>query len=218
MAISRRRYAARSRRGSLTRERTKRKETWRMIRLLSQPWPWWVAGPLIGLIVPLLLLIGGRQFGLSTSFRQICAATVPCRIEYFRYDWKSELWRLALIAGIVVGAWIAATVLASPNPVIDISPATHADLEALGIRDFTGFVPGEYIGWRGLLTVPGFVMVVVGAFLVGFGARYADGCTSGHAITGLSMFQLCSLITVLGFFAGGLVATHLLLPLIFRAR
>lgn len=186
-----------------------------MMRLLSQPWPWWIAGPLIGLIVPLLLLAGGRQFGLSTSFRQICAATAPGRIEYFRYDWKKELWRLVLIGGIVAGAAIAATLLASPSPVIDISAATRADLQALGIRDFDGFVPAEYISWKGLLTLPGFVMVVIGAFLVGFGARYADGCTSGHAISGLSIFQPSSLIAVLGFFAGGLVSTHLLLPLIF---
>lgn len=188
-----------------------------MIETLSQPWPWWVAGPLIGLIVPLLLLIGSKPFGLSTSFRQICAATAPGQIEYFRYDWKREMWRLALILGIVGGALIAATVLANPDPVVGVSQATHADLEALGIRDFDGLVPSEYISWGGLLTLPGFAMVVVGGFLVGFGARYADGCTSGHAISGLSTFQFSSLIAVLGFFAGGLVATHLLLPLLFRA-
>ena len=183
----------------------------------SQPWPWWVAGPLIGLIVPLLLVIGSKQFGLSTSFRQICAATAPGQIEYFRYDWKRGMWRLALILGIIGGAAIGATWLASPDPVIGISEATNSDLAALGITDFRGMVPSEFISWGGLLTLPGFVMVVVGGFFVGFGARYADGCTSGHAISGLSTFQFSSLIAVLGFFAGGLVATHLLLPLIFRA-
>ena len=188
-----------------------------MIETLSQPWPWWVAGPLIGLIVPLLLLLGSKQFGLSTSFRQICAATAPGQIEYFRYDWKRGMWRLALILGIIGGAAIGATWLASPDPVIGISEATNSDLAALGITDFRGMVPSELISWDGLRTLPGFVMVVVGGFFVGFGARYADGCTSGHAISGLSTFQFSSLIAVLGFFAGGLVATHLLLPLIFRA-
>lgn len=188
-----------------------------MIETLSQPWPWWVAGPLIGLIVPLLLLVGSKQFGLSTSFRQICAATAPGQIEYFRYDWKRGMWRLALILGIIGGAAIGATWLASPDPVIGISEATNSDLAALGITDFRGMVPSEFISWDGLLTLPGFVMVVVGGFFVGFGARYADGCTSGHAISGLSTFQFSSLIAVLGFFAGGLVATHLLLPLVFRA-
>lgn len=188
-----------------------------MIETLSQPWPWWVAGPLIGLIVPLLLLVGGKQFGLSTSFRQVCAATAPGQIEYFRYDWKRGMWRLILILGIIMGAAIAATALASPDPVVGISQSTNADLAALGITDFRGMVPSEFISWAGLLTLPGFVMVVVGGFLVGFGARYADGCTSGHAISGLSTFQFSSLIAVLGFFAGGLVSTHLLLPLVFRA-
>jgi uncharacterized membrane protein YedE/YeeE len=188
-----------------------------MIETLSQPWPWWVAGPLIGLIVPLLLLLGSKQFGLSTSFRQICAATAPGQIEYFRYDWKRGMWRLALILGIIGGAAIGATWLASPDPVIGISEATNSDLAALGITDFRGMVPSEFISWDGLRTLPGFVMVVVGGFFVGFGARYADGCTSGHAISGLATFQFSSLIAVLGFFAGGLVATHLLLPLIFRA-
>ncbi len=188
-----------------------------MIETLSQPWPWWVAGPLIGLIVPLLLLAGSKQFGLSTSFRQICAATAPGGIEYFRYDWKRGMWRLMLIVGIIGGAAIAATLLANPDPVVGISAATHADLAALGINDFKGMVPSEFISWGGLLTLPGFVMVVVGGFLVGFGARYADGCTSGHAISGLATFQFSSLVAVLGFFAGGLVATHLLLPLIFGA-
>ncbi|MCK5411895.1 MAG: YeeE/YedE family protein, partial [Gemmatimonadetes bacterium] len=99
-----------------------------MIETLSQPWPWWVAGPLIGLIVPLLLLAGSKQFGLSTSFRQICAATAPGGIEYFRYDWKRGMWRLMLVLGIIGGAAIAATLLANPDPVVGISAATHADL------------------------------------------------------------------------------------------
>ena len=186
-----------------------------MIDWLSQPWPWYVGGPLIGLVVPLLLLAGGKKFGLSTSFRQICAATVPGRIEYFRYDWRGGMWRLTLVLGIIGGAAIASIAFANPNPEIAISPATRSALEALGIRDFRGMVPGEFFSWAGLMSLPGFVMVVVGGFLVGFGTRYADGCTSGHAITGLSAFQLSSLIAVFGFFAGGLIATHLLLPVLF---
>ncbi len=188
-----------------------------MIAWLSQPWPWYVAGPLIGLVVPLLLLAGGKKFGLSTSFRQICAATVPGQIEYFRYDWRRGMWRLTLVLGIIGGAAIASTAFANPSPEIAISPATRSALEALGIRDFRGMVPGEFFSWAGLLSLPGFVMVIVGGFLVGFGTRYADGCTSGHAITGLAHFQLSSLIAVLGFFAGGLIATHLILPALFRA-
>jgi hypothetical protein len=189
-----------------------------MLEWLSQPWPWYVAGPLIGLVVPALLLLGGRSFGISSSFQDICAATVPRGLEYFRYDWRRSAWRLAFVAGITLGGVLGATVLAPPNPFVDVSADTVADLQVLGLRDVSGLVPRELVSWSALLTLPGFVVVVVGGFLVGFGARYAGGCTSGHAITGLATFQLASLIAVLGFFAGGLAATHLLLPLLLAGR
>ncbi|MDX1545644.1 MAG: YeeE/YedE thiosulfate transporter family protein [Rhodothermales bacterium] len=184
-----------------------------MLDLLSAPWPWYVAGPLIGLMVPALLLIGGKLFGISANLRHLCAATVPGRNDFFRYDWKrAGLWNLTLAAGIVLGGVIAATLLASPDPTVGISEATRADLAALGITDFTGLMPSEVFSWSGLLSVPGFVMIVAGGFLVGFGARYAGGCTSGHAITGLADLQVPSLVAVVGFFVGGLIVTHFVLP------
>lgn len=186
-----------------------------MIDFLAQPWPWYVAGPLIGLIVPLLLLLGGKSFGISANLRHLCAATVPGRVAFFRYDWKgSGLWNLVFALGIVIGGFTAATLLSSPDPVVGISEATRADLRALGIDDLTGLVPHQLISWRGLATLPGFLLIVGGGFLVGFGARYAGGCTSGHAISGLADLQLPSLVAVIGFFIGGLFATHVLLPLI----
>ncbi len=187
-----------------------------MLDALRQPWPWYVAGPLIGLVVPVLWLLTGKAFGVSTSFRDICAAVTPGRFEYLRYDWRTGAWRFAFVAGILIGALIAVTVLASPDPVVGISEATRADLAALGITSRTGLFPSDLISWRSLGTLPGFVVVVLGGFLVGFGARWADGCTSGHAITGLVGRQLPSLLAVLGFFAGGLVSTFLLLPLALR--
>ena len=186
-----------------------------MIEILRQPWPWWIAGPLIGLVVPALLLAGGKPFGISANLRHLCAATIPGRAALLRYDWwGAGAWNLMFAAGIVVGGAVAGTVLASPAPVA-ISAATRADLAALGLTDFAGLVPAELFSLRALTTVPGFVVLVVGGFLVGFGSRYAGGCTSGHAITGLASLQAPSLIAVLGFFAGGLISTHLLLPLVF---
>lgn len=182
---------------------------------ITQTWPWYVAGPLIGLIVPALLLIGGRQFGISENLRHLCAATVPAGIEFFRYDWKKAgLWNLTLIVGVAIGGFLAATFLSSGDPV-GISDATRSDLAALGIVDFDGLVPSEIFSFDGLLSLKGLVMIVFGGFLVGFGSRYAGGCTSGHAISGLSDLQLPSLIAVLGFFAGGLITTWLLLPILF---
>ena len=186
-----------------------------MMDVLSQPWPWYVAGPLIGLVVPLLLILGGKQFGISENLRHICAATLPGRVDFLRYDWKqSGIWNLTLVAGITLGGFIAVTILGSPQPAIDLSPATIADLRELGLTDFDGLVPRELISWSGLGTLPGLAVILGGGFLVGFGARYAGGCTSGHAISGLADLQFASLVAVVGFFIGGLLMTYLLLPIV----
>ena len=184
-----------------------------MLDLLSEPWPWYVGGPLIGLMVPLLLWAGG-EFGVSENLRHICAALLPTRNDFFRYDWKATgLWNLTLALGIVLGGAVAGTVLASPDPLV-VADATTADLAVMGVTTFEGLAPAQVFSWEGLATVPGFVMIVIGGFLVGFGARYASGCTSGHAISGLANLQLPSLLAVLGFFAGGLLATWVILPLL----
>lgn len=183
---------------------------------LSQPWPWYVAGPIIGLFVPLLLWLGNRSFGLSASLRHVCAATWPGRSEFLRYDWKGQgLWNLVFVAGVLAGGFVGGTLLAAPET-FQLSEATVRDLQALGLTHFDTIVPPEIFSWAGLATAPGLILLVGGGFLVGFGARYAGGCTSGHAITGLANLQLPSLIAVLGFFAGGLLATHLLLPWVLR--
>ena len=184
-----------------------------MLELLSEPWPWYVGGPLIGLMVPLLLWAGG-EFGVSENLRHICAAVLPTRNDFFRYDWKATgLWNLTFALGIVLGGAAAGTVLASPDPLV-LADATTADLAVMGVTTFEGLAPAQVFSWEGLATVPGFVMIVIGGFLVGFGARYAGGCTSGHAISGLANLQLPSLLAVLGFFAGGLLATWIILPLL----
>ena len=186
-----------------------------MADLLLRPWPWWVAGPLIGAVVPFVYWYGGRKWGISSSLQHLCAATLPAGITYFRYDWrKIGSWQLAMAAGIVLGGFIATKVLASTDLMVEISAATASDLHALGLTDLTGLAPREIFRWEGLFSPAGIVMVVGGGFLVGFGARYADGCTSGHAISGLANLQLASLVAVVGFFLGGLLSTWVLLPLI----
>jgi len=183
-----------------------------MIEFISQPWPWYIAGPLIGIVVPALLLLGGKVFGISENLRHVCAM-LPSKVEFFQYEWKNGLWNLTMIAGVVAGGWIASTWLGSSDP-IAISEATKTDLLALGITDFSGLVPSELFSWDNLMSESGLSLIVLGGFLVGFGARYAGGCTSGHAISGLADLQLPSLIAVIGFFAGGLIATFLILPII----
>ena len=179
---------------------------------MSQPWPWYVAGPLIGLMVPALLLVGNRSFGISSNLRHMCAAVLPSRWEYFRYDWRGDgAWNLAFAAGIVAGGAIAGHLLMNSD-VVAIAPSTHAALAGLGLRDFHGLVPRELLSWSVLATPRALVAMLGGGFLIGFGTAYAGGCTSGHAISGLANLQLPSLIAVLGFFAGGLVSTYWIVP------
>jgi uncharacterized membrane protein YedE/YeeE len=184
-------------------------------------WPWYVAGPLIGLFVPALLLVGNKVFGISSNLSHICAAIAPAkleffRLEFFRYDWrKVGLWNLVFLVGVLIGGFLAFH--GGPPQTIAISAETRASLERLGIHDFSGVVPRELFSWHALLTLRGFVLVVVGGFLVGFGTAYAAGCTSGHAISGLANFQLPSLIAVFGFFPGGLAATYFILPFVLRS-
>ena len=185
-----------------------------MMQLLSQPWPWYVAGPLIGLFVPLLLLLTGKSFGISSSLRHVCAATFPGKTSYFQYDWKRRgAWNLALALGILLGGVVASTLLANPDPVA-LSAATRADLVALGIPQTPGLLPDQLFNWSALLTLRGWIIIVGGGFLLGFGARYAGGCTSGHAVMGLANFEKASALAVVGFFVGGLIVTYLVLPVL----
>ena len=186
-----------------------------MFEFVARPWPWYVAGPLIGLVVPFVYWYGGRKWGVSSSLQHMCAAVLPAGIEYFRYDWRRQGgWHLAMVGGMLVGGFIGGRVLSSPEHVIDLSPETRADLAAWGVRDFSGMLPSDLFSFASLLSPVGILLIVVGGFLVGFGARYANGCTSGHAISGLATLQMSSLVAVLGFFAGGLLTVHVLLPLI----
>ena len=185
-----------------------------MTELLTEPWPWYIGGPLIGLVVPLLLYVGNKSFGVSSSFKHLCAACLPGNVSFFKYDWKKVGgWNLIFIAGTVIGAFLAGYVFQNPEPV-QISGKTVADLQSLGVENLNGLVPGDLFNWQNLLTAEGIILMIGGGFLVGFGTRYAGGCTSGHAITGLANLQLSSLIAVIGFFIGGLLSTYFLLPLI----
>ena len=184
-----------------------------MAAWLYREWPWYVAGPLIGLFVPALLIAGNKVFGVSGNLSHLCAAIVPGKVEYFRYDWRrAGLWNLVFLAGVLIGGFLAFHAGASHD--IAISAKTREALTTLGIHDFHGVSPRELFTWHALLTLRGFVSVVVGGFLVGFGTAYAGGCTSGHAISGLANFELPSLIAVFGFFAGGLAATYFILPFV----
>jgi len=181
-----------------------------ILEALRHPWPWYIAGPLIGLTVPLLLLLGNKQFGISENFRTICAM-IPNKVPFLNYDWRAQTWNLVFAAGILLGGLVGGVLLANPEP-LRVAAATTQDLAAVGVAVDGELVPTTLFSWSNLFTLQGFILMVVGGFLIGFGTRYAGGCTSGHAIMGLSALQLPSLVAVIGFFAGGLLMTHLFLP------
>lgn len=182
------------------------------MEIIKQPWPWYVAGPLIGLMIPALLLLGNKPLGISSSLRHICAACAPARIPFFKYDWKKESWNLFFVAGIIAGGFIATAFLSQPGAVVNINPQTRALLQHQGVTDFGGLLPADIFNFGALLTLRGFIFIVVGGFMVGFGTRYAGGCTSGHSIFGISALQWPSVIATCCFMAGGFIATWLLLP------
>ncbi|MBD1421448.1 YeeE/YedE family protein [Sphingobacterium chuzhouense] len=184
-----------------------------MLEFLKQPWPWYIAGPLIGLTVPALLLLGNKSFGISSSLRHICASCIPAKIPFFQYNWKKEVWNLFFVAGILLGGIIGATLLSNPNPVV-VNPALVEELAGYGITNYNNLVPEDIMNWHSLFTVKGFFLMVVGGVLVGFGTRYAGGCTSGHAIMGLSNLQWPSLVATVCFMIGGFIMANLILPYI----
>jgi len=182
-----------------------------MLESIRQPWPWYVAGVLIGLTVPVLLLLGNKTFGISSSLRHLCAACFPGNISFFDYDWKKEAWNLFFVGGTVVGAFIGAQWLSTSDPIV-LAESTKAYLATKGISDTSSMMPAEIFHWDNLFTIRGLIFFVGGGFLVGFGTRYAGGCTSGHAIMGLSNMQWPSLVATISFMIGGIVMTWFILP------
>ncbi|MEZ4792758.1 MAG: YeeE/YedE thiosulfate transporter family protein [Gelidibacter sp.] len=182
---------------------------------ILQPWPWYVTGPLIAIIM-FILIYFGKTFGMSSNLRTFCTiAGAGKKTEFFNFDWKAQKWNLIVVLGAVFGGFIAHFWLSNPID-IDLNPKTVKELSRLGF-DHAGksLLPAEIYGWDAVFSLKGVSILLIGGFLVGFGTRYAGGCTSGHAITGLSSLQRPSLIAVIGFFIGGLIMVHLLFPLIF---
>lgn len=182
---------------------------------ILEPWPWYISGPLIAGIM-FLLLFGGKNFGMSSNLRTMCTIGGAGRVtDFFDFDWKSQRWNLVVVAGAITGGFIGANFLSS-DTAVNINPETVITLENLGFESAgEAYLPNELFATSALTDPKSLAILLIGGILIGFGARYAGGCTSGHAISGLSNLQLPSLIAVMGFFAGGLIMVHLLFPLIF---
>lgn len=183
--------------------------------LIVGPWPWYVSGHLIALTM-LVLLLMGKRFGMSSNLRTLCAMCGAGKnVSFFNFDWKAQRWNLIVITGVILGAFIAHQFLMEDTTVA-ISEASIASLNEVGFTYNEGdYLPQELYGENAMSNPKTLIILIVAGFLVGFGTRYAGGCTSGHAISGLSNLQLPSLIAVIGFFIGGLAMVHIIFPLIF---
>lgn len=182
------------------------------MEIIYEAWPWYVGGPLIAFIMLALLWLG-RSFGFSSNFRTLCAALGAGKnCDFFRFNWKEQVWNLLFLVGSIIGGYIASHYL-SVDQIPAISEATIVDLKLMGFESAgAAYSPIELfvdISWYNL------IILLIGGILIGFGTRYAGGCTSGHAISGLSNLQWPSLVAVIGFFVGGLFMVYILFPLIF---
>ncbi len=186
-----------------------------MIDFILQPWQWYVAGPAIAFVM-LLLFYFGKTFGVSSSLETLCTIGGAGKFNsFFKSDWTKNTWNLVFILGAMIGGFITYQWL-SPNSVIALNPKTVQDLSDIGFQNAgQAFLPEEIFSIDSILSLRGTLILLIGGFLVGFGARYAGGCTSGHAIVGLSNLEKPSLVAVIGFFIGGLVMTWVLIPLSF---
>ncbi|MCF8465488.1 MAG: YeeE/YedE family protein [Flavobacteriales bacterium] len=183
--------------------------------IFLEPWPWYFSGSLLGILVALMLWLGS-SFGVSGNLDSICGIFGADRFtDYFKFDVKDRLPSLIFVAGSVCGGFLAANYLTLEGYSVDTAASTVEALSELGISNFEGLQPSELFSLSFLGTPQGLILLVGGGFLIGFGSRWAGGCTSGHSISGMSSMQLPSLVATIGFFIGGLIATHLLMPLIF---
>ena len=184
------------------------------MELIFNPWPWYIAGPIISFVM-LFLILFGKTFGMSSNLRTICSIAGAGKYsDFFKFDWKLQIWNLVVILGAIIGGYIAHNFMTIDQS-IELNTKTIENLKSLGIEDAgSSFMPDQLFGVQVLSSWQGWLFLVLGGMLIGFGTRYAGGCTSGHAISGLSNLQLPSLIAVIGFFVGGLAMTHFLLPAI----
>ena len=186
------------------------------MNIIMDPWPWYVAGPLITFVM-FSLLYFGKSFGISDNLRTMCTIAGGSRFsDYFNFDWKAKSWNLVFVIGAIIGGYVAMKFLSSTE-FVDLNTSTIQHLSLLGFDNVGNqYLPPELFSMEQALSFKGISLLVVGGILVGFGTRYAGGCTSGHAISGLSNLQLPSLIAVVGFFAGGLIMVHFIFPIIFN--
>ena len=176
--------------------------------LIYEPWPWWIGGPLIGIFVTLFLLIERKQLGISSSYQYICSKVSPWKLDYFR-DTGRLKWQFLFVLGVVLGGVLV--YLTTPAYDVALAEGAANRLATYGIGAQKGYLPEELYNW----STKSIVVLGIGGILLGFGARYANGCTAGHAIMGNAQLAPSSIISTVFFFVGGLISTYLIIPILF---
>ena len=185
-----------------------------VIDFIMRPWPWWFSGAVISLVM-FSMIFFGKSFGFSSNLRTLCSvAGAGKKVAFFDFNWKSQIWNLVFLLGAIIGGFLAHQFLSYDEPFV-IAQSTMADLSVYGFANPVSVQPRELFSWEAVSTLKGTLVLALGGLMVGFGSRYAGGCTSGHAISGISDLQVPSVIAVVGFFIGGLAMTHVIFPLIF---
>jgi hypothetical protein len=182
---------------------------------IFEPWPWFVGGPLIALCLVLFFYFG-KNFGTSSDFETLCTMAGAGKVaDYFKKDWKERDFGLLFITGLVIGGFIASNFLI-PDQTVEMNPKSIQELTEIGFSNVGNqYFPDEIFSNEAVFSLKGFLILVISGLLIGFGTRYAGGCTSGHAITGLSSLQFPSLLAVIGFFIGGIIAVWFIIPMLF---
>lgn len=155
-------------------------------------WPWWLGGIAIGLLVPLMYYFLGTALGVSSGFGNFIKIIAPStKLRWLNSEtYKNRFnWRFIFIIGMIIGGFLSAR--ASGMPVIT---------SEMGL--FT-----ENLNWAFIIYILWFF---AGGILLGFGARVANGCTSGHSIHGIATLQKSSLVATVFFLLFGVITTLLI--------
>ncbi len=161
------------------------------MRLTDKSWSPYITGVIIGLLqIPAFLLIE-TALGTSSSYVTMAAHlasyfdSAVARYDYLaKHMWGAKnLWQLAMVVGIVIGAFLSSRLSG-----IGRAAMSPVWTRAVGVSTFGARAPMAFAG--------GFIMV--------FGARIADGCTTGHGISGIAQLSVGSTVAVASMFAGAI--------------
>lgn len=168
-----------------------------MFSLTSRAWSPYVAGIVIGLLqIPAFYLMG-TALGTSSSYVTISAnlaSFVDPSIANIKYaanhmNGAKNWWQVALIAGIVLGAFLSSRLSGTPR---------------WGHSPFWAKAMGAHT------PASRYMMAFLGGFIMVLGARIADGCTSGHGVSGIAQLAIGSFIAVTAMFGAGIITANLI--------